>query len=197
MPSDAMIPELLPGDFIFVNKLSYFSSLPLLDKPITKIRLPKRDHVVVFRSTLDSSQRYIKRVIGLPGDKITMFEDGIAINGKKADYVEAGLYDYLDPLTGELIKGRIFEHRFGEKQIRSFEGHKLTTGRQQSALNKEYEVPSDSLFVLGDNSSSSIDSRHFGFVPVTNLIGKAIIVALSWDGQRRCVRWPRLGRGID
>jgi signal peptidase I len=193
IPTDAMIPTLRPGDTIFINKLSYFSKVPLTDEIMTKIHPPRRGDVVVFSSPLDQTVRYIKRVIGLPGDVIKIDGNQLWLNGKLASQRVVGDFSYLEPTTGHSISGKLLQTKLEDSSYRVFSSEELTAETNQRADIKELSVPPGQFFVLGDNLRASVDSRHFGFVPFKHLKGKAAIVALSWDGGKQRFRWSRFG----
>jgi signal peptidase I len=141
IPSGSMEPTLLVGDHILVNKFIYGVKLPLLRKTLIPISEPKRDDVIVFIYPRDTSKDYIKRVIGLPGDRIEIIGRTIYINGKRFKDPR-GYYSSESTLSGQLSgKGR-----FGP-----------------------ITVPKDSLFVMGDNRNHSFDSRFWGFVPLSSI----------------------------
>src|SRR5579859_8179759 len=190
IPSGSMIPTLLIGDYVFVSKYSYgFSrySFPLIHPPFSgRIlgRLPERGDVVVFKLPRDPSIDYIKRIVGLPGDRIQMIDGVLNINGEpvKQQRVEDG-YDpdyrghptvqqFIETLPNG-VQHPIFKH----------EGHNPL---DDTAV---FVVPEGKVFAMGDNRDNSLDSRvppqddGVGFVPLENLVGKAEIRWFSFDDQ--------------
>jgi len=157
IPSGSMEPTLLVGDHILVNKFLYGIKIPFLHKTLIPISEPTRDDVIVFIYPLDKSKDFIKRVIGLPGDRVEMINRKIYING--APYTDKhGYYsDYL-----EKSDRSVWRTQFGP-----------------------VNVPEGHLFVMGDNRDNSRDSRFWGFVPLRLVLGKAIIVYWSWPHWRR------------
>jgi len=169
IPSGSMLPTLQVGDQILVNKLVYGLHLPGIDTPILAGRAPQRGEVVVFTYPVDPTKDFVKRVIGLPGDRIEVRRKSVLVNGKKID----------DP------------HAFFADGVRTGHGH---DGRDRFG---PVTVPAGQIFVMGDNRDRSYDSRYWGFVDLAAVRGKAFLVYWSWDGQDRWVRWERLGRWID
>ncbi len=210
IPSGSMIPTLLVGDYLFVSKMSYgYSrhSLPL-SLPLIKNRIfytePKRGDVIVFKMPSDNKTDYIKRLIGLPGDRIQVREGRLYINGNIVDRQSAGEYVMRDP------RGKAL--RF-EKYIETLpEGvkHPVLEISDDAPFDNtvEFTVPEDHFFMMGDNRDNSLDSRSVkvGFVPKNNLVGRAKFLFFSNDGSAAwwqiwkwpmAVRWSRLFNGIE
>ncbi|SFL90689.1 signal peptidase I [Rugamonas rubra] len=194
IPSSSMVPTLLVGDLILVNKFTYGIRLPVINKKIIAINDPQRGDVMVFKYPKDLSQDYIKRVVGVPGDKITYENKRLTVNGKPVEYT--ALDDYLDD-----------EHLVYNKQYRenlSGVAHKILNNEQAASLNLgdvktfphsencsyKYEgftcvVPAGNYFMMGDNRDNSADSRYWGFVPDQNIVGKAFFVWMNLGNLRR------------
>lgn len=164
IPSSSMEPTLLVGDHILVNKFIYGIRIPLIGKRLVTFAQPRRGDVIVFVFPRDRSKDYIKRVIGLPGERLEIKERKIYIDDRPIDdpwgvYSEWGpsLRDNFGPIT----------------------------------------VPEGCLFVMGDNRDNSEDSRYWGFVPIDDVLGKAVILYWSWDWRAEDlltkVRWGRIG----
>lgn len=205
IPSGSMIPTLLVGDYLFVSKYSYgYSrySLPF-SPPVFSGRVfgsvPKRGDVVVFKYPRDTSVDYIKRVIGLPGDKVQVREGQLYINGELCPRKPLG--DYLSNDNGV----RMMEKEYAETLPNGVK-HEILKERDDGWVNNtpEYVVPADRLFVMGDNRDNSADSRFMdgvGFVPMENLVGRAEILFFSFDAEYPWweiwewpfeIRWNRL-----
>ena len=163
IPSGSMIPTLLVGDYILVNKFVYGVRLPLIDKTLFGERIPKKGEIIVFEYPHDTSKDYIKRVVGLPGDKIQIFNKQLLINGRVAEDPHAF---HSEP---EVFSESILDN-FGP-----------------------VTVPPDHLFVMGDNRDASSDSRVWGFVPLSLVKGKAFLVYWSWNPADIGIRWSRVG----
>lgn len=186
IPSESMVPTLLKGDFILVNKFSYGLRLPVLNTLILGNGLPERGDVVVFRYPREPSVAYIKRVIGLPGDHLAYRGKQLFINGQPAP---------LTPLPADPAEPgyQQFEEQLGQvnHHIQMLaDGHwpmaGLWSGLQlqreaDGTIGWEYQVPADHYFMMGDNRDNSSDSRVWGPMPVENLIGKAFLIWMNLD----------------
>ena len=187
IPSGSMMPTLETGDMILVNKYQYGLRLPVLNTKILPIGEPERGDVVVFRYPPDENIDYIKRVIGLPGDKIEYINKKLSINGKPVPIGEIG--EYYDEAKMQSLE------EFLEKLDKT-EHHLLINSRAPSSVYPlpshtdpkacNYvpgglicTVPKDKYFVLGDNRDNSEDSRYWGFVPEKNLVGRAFMVWMN------------------
>lgn len=209
IPSGSMVPTLLIGDYLFVSKYSYgYSkhSLPL-SIPLFRGRVmyeePKRGDVLVFKLPADNRTDYIKRLIGLPGDRIQMKEGRLYINGEMVTRDRDGEFVQRD------VNGNA--QRFA-KYIETLPGGITHTIIESSDVGvndntQEFTVPPENFFMMGDNRDNSTDSRttHVGFVPKINLVGRAEVIFFSNDGSSRwwefwmwpmAVRWERLLSGI-
>jgi signal peptidase I len=200
IPSGSMMPTLLVGDFILVNKFSYGIRLPVLNRKIVEVGEPQRGDVVVFRYPKNPSMDYIKRVIGVPGDQVSYRQKMLYINGKAAPQTPLGIYTgkgYGARLNG-LLENR---ERIGERQhsvlINPWEPDFPPGCRV--LLKGTITVPEGHFFVMGDNRDNSNDSRCWGLVPEENLVGKAFGIWMNWDGERSGfpIAWERLGDGIE
>ncbi len=185
IPSGSMLPTLFVGDFILVNKFAYGLRLPVIEKKVYPLGDPERGDVVVFRYPPNPSVDYIKRVIGLPGDKITYRNKRLFINGKKVE---------VTPLTaaenGDADKSQ-FEEQLGDVL------HQIQITASRPSLDGELIVPPGKYFVMGDNRDNSADSRVWGFVPDENLLGKATLIWMSLDFSKMNFYPERIGNFID
>lgn len=168
IPSGSMIPTLLVGDHLLVSKFIYGIKIPIINKTVIKFKDPKRGDVIVFIFPLDHSKDFIKRVIGLPGDKIQIIDKKVYINGQL--YPDPHAY-HSDP--------RIYP---AEVSPRDNFGPVI--------------VPPHKYFVMGDNRDSSYDSRFWGFVDREDILGKALIIYWSWEKPFYHIRWSRIGKII-
>jgi signal peptidase I len=187
IPSGSLEPTLLTGDFILVNKFNYGIRLPIVHKKILNYNEPKRGDILIFRWPPDPSYNFIKRVIGLPGDKISYINKEIYVNGEKVPQsdLQKGIPN-LDADEGwqALMKE---EDLLGVK-------HKILVQPGKNSRNYfDIIVPEGMYYVMGDNRDDSADSRYWGFVPSENVVGKAVMVWMSWNNHDYKVRWRRIG----
>jgi len=190
IPSGSMMPTLLTGDFIFVNKFSYGLRLPVLNTKILDLGEVERGDVVVFRYPPEPSINYIKRVVGLPGDVIeySMAAKELTINGEAVPIEPLG--DYPDQYQSTLVR-----------EMLGSQPHDALWMNGRSGPGGVYRVPQGHYFMMGDNRDNSEDSRFddkVGFVPEQNLVGRAEIVWMSWQSfSEGGPRWGRIGSSID
>lgn len=190
IPSGSMIPTLKVGDFILVNKFNYGIRLPVLDAKIFDIGSPERGDVVVFRFPKDPSVDYIKRVIGLPGDRIAYRAKNLYVNGKRIESSLTG--PYTETKDGMPIPGA---NKLSEK-ISDTVNHDILIDSTRPSYNGEWIVPEDNYFVMGDNRDNSNDSRYWGTVPEENLVGQAFMIWMNWNYDDGGVEWSRIGESI-
>ncbi|APA84252.1 signal peptidase I [Paraburkholderia sprentiae WSM5005] len=193
IPSGSMVPTLLVGDFILVNKFEYGLRLPIINTQITQGRPVQRGDVVVFRYPKDESVDYIKRVIGLPGDVIEYQDKKLTINGKPVP--ETPLPDYLDEERlgyakqfQEDIDGRknaILNNPAVPPFIVGAEDYPYRDNCQYNARGVICKVPPGNLFMMGDNRDNSADSRYWGFAPERNIVGRAFFIWMNFSDLRR------------
>ena len=175
IPSGSMIPTLLIGDHIFVNKYVYGLMLPFVNKRIVEWGEPKRGEVIVFVYPNDPDKDYIKRVIGVPGDKIVVDGEDVYVNGKKIQQSEAQKIENMDGLDGTPQEYEQYRVKFGESEFN------VVYRKNRYRQNQEYIVQDRHYFVMGDNRDNSSDSRIWGQVPADNIKGRAILVWWSSD----------------
>jgi signal peptidase I len=190
IPSGSMIPTLDIGDHLLVNKFIYGPRIPFTDVRIFMGKEPKRGEIIVFKFPKDESKDFIKRVIGLPGDKIEIKKGTLFINDKPVPVIEQAAHDEQgqDADAPYDEKPRVFEERLGVIT------HQMQYLFDQSDVDFGPRlVPAESVFVMGDNRDNSQDSRFWGFVKYEKIIGRALIIYWSWDGNDRWVRWERIG----
>ncbi len=202
IPSGSMIPTLLVGDHLLVNKFVYGTKIPFTDIEVLPLEKIKRGDVIVFtypNSERDPSKNglyYIKRVIGLPGDYIDLNGRNLVVNGEEVPLEYIG--NYSDERNSEQFD-EYEEDLFGEDHTVIFRKGKENTNR--GSYIPVTKVPEGSVFVMGDNRDNSQDSRFWGFVPIENIAGKAFLIHWSWDFGSpdivNKVRWNRILSGID
>ncbi len=198
IPSGSLEPTLKVGDFILVNKYDYGLRLPVINKKIIKVGEPKVGDIAVFHWPANPKIDYIKRVIGVPGDTISYINKELYINGKPAP----------QKLIGNAIDTNGFGHYWQvlvkqEDLLGIKHGIYLRSTVKAQNFNKLI-VPKGYYFMMGDNRDDSLDSRYWGFVPEKNIVGKAVLVWLSWRGIRswdwngisHAIRWQRIFKTI-
>lgn len=186
IPSDSMMPTLLDGDFIFVNKYAYGLRLPVINSKVVAVNEPRRGDVIVFRLPSDPSTNYIKRLVGLPGDHIVVRDRQLFVNGERMPMRLDGVYQ------GHGHTGA----RIGFEQLGAAE-HEVLYLMDRYTRDYEQTVPEGHYFFMGDNRDNSRDSRfpEVGFVPERNLVGKAVRIWLNWDWPDAPL-WSRIGDPI-
>jgi signal peptidase I len=193
IPSGSMIPTLLVGDLILVNKFTYGVRLPVINTKITEGNKPQRGDVMVFRYPPKPSLDYIKRVVGVPGDTVAYLNKRLTINGKPVE--TNTLPDFFDEDASQYFKQ--FEETLGEKPhrllndarrpafvagVEKFEGMENCNYTVEGVTCK---VPEGHYFMMGDNRDNSLDSRYWGFVPDKNIVGKAFFVWMNFTNLKR------------
>ena len=212
IPSGSMIPTLLIGDYLFVSKYSYGYSryslpfAPNLFNGRILGRIPERGDVAVFKCPRDNQTDYIKRIVGLPGDRIQMKSGRLYINGTVVPRQPAG--DFMAEEQGSRTVARKYV-----ETLPNGREHELLKMYEEGGLNTtpEFKVPENHVFAMGDNRDNSSDSRVMdrsgvGFVPIENLVGRAEFIFFSVDARAPWwevwewpfeIRWNRLLHGIN
>lgn len=193
IPSGSMIPTLLVGDLILVNKFTYGIRLPVINTKVTEGNAPQRGDVMVFRYPPQPSLDYIKRVVGVPGDEVAYLNKRLTINGKEVP--TKPVPDFFDESLVRYFKQ--FEEELGAKPHRVLnnadapafvQGASDFEGRQNCRYSVEgvvCKVPEGHYFMMGDNRDNSLDSRYWGFVPDKNIVGKAFFVWMNFGNLGR------------
>ncbi|KWB59098.1 S26 family signal peptidase [Burkholderia ubonensis] len=193
IPSGSMVPTLLVGDFILVNKFDYGLRMPVTNTKLTQGRPLERGDVVVFRYPKDESVDYIKRVIGLPGDTVAYQDKQLTINGKAVP--ETPLADYFDEERQNYAKQ--FEESVGGRK-NAILNNPAVPPFVMGAYDYPYrdnctynsrgvicKVPAGHYFMMGDNRDNSADSRYWGFVPDQNIVGRAFFIWMNFGDLKR------------
>lgn len=190
IPSGSLEPTLLTGDFILVNKFHYGLQIPVVHWNLTEGSAPKRGDIIVFRWPPDPSYDFIKRVIGLPGDKISYVNKILTVNGVAVLQIPEGS-ELVKDEEGKAWKADI------KKEALFGVNHEIYVNPELSGEDyKDIVVPPHTYFVMGDNRDDSADSRYWGFVPDHNIVGKAELIWMSWNNETDRIRWDRLGKLI-
>jgi signal peptidase I len=182
IPTGSMEDTLLIGDHLLVDKLAYAPP-----GPVSKFLLPyepvKRGDIIVFRYPVDIRQTFVKRCMGVPGDRIRLVNKQVYLNGKKLD--EPYVYhktEYIEPYRDNFPSDpNVHISDSGQDML------------EHHVVNGEVVVPPDSYFAMGDNRDSSLDSRYWGFVPRDNIMGKPLIIYWSYDAPTEALSNPTIG----
>ena len=193
VPSNSMMPTLLTGDFILVNKFDYGLRLPILNSKIIDFSKPERGDVIVFRypnyehSAGYSGVDFIKRIVALPGDTISYEKDQLSVNGESVEYRKIGSYQGVD--SGKAMSG----YRHIREKINEADHDILLHPLGNSRKLSKTTVPEGHYFVMGDNRAHSSDSRFWGYVPESYILGKAIGIWMHWDWNHNTMQLSRIG----
>jgi signal peptidase I len=219
IPSDSMMPTLLDGDFIVVNKWAYGLRLPVLDRKFVAVGEPQRGDVVVFHYPPNPAVNFIKRVAGLPGDVVQVRDDQLVINGQPVPIGEEtryndGCYQNMRIATEQLGAHRhqTLSCRSSEELVapplpgcnrrldRSYQCDEAGAGTlaDHNDTVRDLVVPAGHYLMIGDNRDNSLDGRFWGFVPEDHLVGRAVRIWFNWDLSRSGgPNWKRVGQHID
>jgi signal peptidase I len=207
IPSPSMVPTLLVGDHILVNKFLYGIKLPFVEGKILAIRDPRPGDVIVFRYPRDRKLDFIKRCIAVGGDKVEIIDGRVWVNGEiyefssLPDHREDFSYYFkqdLGQLPCDLRERRGITHKdyietIGEKEHLV----RYHPGAEALRFMSEITVPEGKIFVMGDNRDNSNDSRYWGFVDLNDVKGEALVIYWSWNQGKTWPRFSRIGEGID
>lgn len=190
IPSGSLEPTLLMGDFILVNKYDYGTKLPVVHKKLFGEGKPQRGDIIVFRWPPNPSFDFIKRVIGLPGDRISYINKDLFVNGTKVPQ------KFLMKTEQKDESGAQWQANQNEEDLLGIKHNILIDMDKPGFDYKDIVVPEGMYFVMGDNRDNSADSRFWGFVPEENIVGKAVAIWMSWNSDKFGIRWNRLGKAI-
>ena len=201
IPSESMVPTLLKGDFILVNKFAYGLRLPVLNTKLFGEGKPARGDVAVFRYPPEPSVAYIKRVVGLPGDRLEYRDHQLSVNGQPVtlspqaeDPAQAGYRQFTEQLGA--VAHRIQMLARGRWGVPGYWSGLQFRRELDGAVSWSFQVPAGHYFVMGDNRDNSADSRFWGVLPEENLIGKAFLIWMNLDCVTFSGHCGRIGDGI-
>lgn len=197
IPSGSMIPTLLVGDLILVNKFTYGLRLPVLNTKLTEGTPPARGDVMVFRYPPQPSLDYIKRVVGVPGDEVAYLNKRLTVNGQpvptqaQPDFFDAGAMRYFKQFE-ERVGGephRVLNNPEAPAFVQGASDFPFRQNCRYSVEGVVCKVPEGHYFLMGDNRDNSLDSRYWGFVPDKNIVGKAFLVWMNFGDLGRIGRF--------
>ena len=191
IPSASMVPTLRIGDFILVNKFDYGVRLPVLNSKVIEMGEPERGDVVVFRYPPQPQIDYIKRVVGMPGDRIQYKDKTVYINGRAmAQQVEHKPIELMGIMG---TQDKLLTEQLGDTN------HQIAVSPGKQRVVVDMIIPEGEYFVMGDNRDNSSDSRFWGTVPEANLVGKAFYIWMSWDcnASAICINGERIDNSIN
>ncbi|MEW6119724.1 MAG: signal peptidase I [Pseudomonadota bacterium] len=195
IPSGSMMPTLLIGDFILVNKYTYGIRLPVINKKIVQLNDPQRGDVMVFRYPEDPGLDYIKRVVGVPGDTVEYRDKRLTVNGQAVLTAQTGTYSYVGNGLN-YVTAMVYDERlngaghtmmtepgkpdFFPPQVADFP-YRENCSYNADGVGFRCMVPAGHYFMMGDNRDASNDSRYWGFVPDENIVGRAFFIWMNFD----------------
>lgn len=194
VPTSSLAPTVLPGDFIFVNQYHYGLRFPVWNKTLIPIGAPQRGQIALFFYPVNHAYTFVKRVIGVPGDRISYINKVLYINGKKQPQQFVGDVTRLDDF-GNLVTYQEFQENLDGIKHDIFERADIRPSNFYNLV-----VPKNEYFMMGDNRDDSDDSRYWGFVPDRDFVGHALFIWMSWDSNAMSwndyVRWNRIGNKL-
>jgi signal peptidase I len=191
IPSSSMMPTLRVGDFIFVSKFSYGLRLPVLNTKVLELGAPERGDVAVFRLPSEPATNYIKRIVGVPGDVVSLRDKRLWVNGEPVPV------EFMDETVQVECGGFWFNARAATETLGAH-SHTIFIGEQRDRASPflDRPVPEGQYLVMGDNRDCSRDGRIIGYIPDDHLVGRAVRVWMNWDSESKRPLWSRIGNRI-
>ncbi len=191
VPTGSLEPTVMPGDFILVNQYHYGVRFPIWDKKIMSVGEPETGQIALFYYPVDHALTFVKRVIGVPGDRISYINKTLYINGKKQPKT------FVDDVTRLNDFGQLVTYQKYQEDLNGVK-HDIFVRPDAPAVNfYNVIVPKNEYFMMGDNRDESDDSRYWGFVPEHDLVGHALFIWMSWNSDAAHwyddIRWNRIG----
>lgn len=200
VPTGSLEPTVMPGDFIAVNQFAYGLKFPIGNYKFLAVGQPRRNDIVLFYPSTIGGVIYVKRLVGEPGDHIVYKNKILSVNGVVQPQLQVTTaYDYGDG-PGQTQPVVVYqENLMGVvhdvyRRPYSSDGEFPLANDAQGDF--DYVVPAGHYFMMGDNRDASADSRYFGAIPERNIIGKAMIIWMSWDPVHHVIRWHRIGDSL-
>lgn len=191
VPTGSLEPSVMPGDFIFVNQYDYGLNMPVWNKKLISVGAPQTGQIALLYFPVNHQFNFVKRVIGMPGDKISMIDKVLYINGKKEPQ------QFIENVTQLNDFGQLITYQKMQEDLNGVK-HDIILRSDVPAVNfYNVVVPQGEYFVMGDNRDESDDSRYWGFVHEQDFIGRALLVWMNWNSHAPSVLdyigWNRIG----
>ena len=196
VPSQSLEPTIMPGDFVLVNQFDYGFHSPLTNKEWIHVGEPKTGQIAIFQWPVNRNISFIKRVIGVPGDKISYINKVLYINGKKQPQKFVGYSEDTDDGVTFWKMKKMIETLGGVKHYMYVCADSNNCPVQTKEDFYNVTVPAGHYFMMGDNRDNSDDTRGWGMVPASNLTGTGKFIWMSWDPYKHHVNWERIGNKL-
>jgi signal peptidase I len=192
IPSSSMMPTLRVGDFIFVSKFSYGLRLPVLNTKVLALGDPERGDVAVFRLPSDPTTNYIKRIVGVPGDTVSLRDKRLWINSEPVPLELQGEVANIE-CGGFWFSAQLAVESIGPRSHSIY----ISDQRDRDSPFLDRPVPEGQYLVMGDNRDCSRDGRVIGYIPEENMVGRAVRIWMNWDSESGRPLWHRIGDRIE
>ncbi len=190
VPTGSLEPTIMPGDMILVNQYDYGLRSPLWEKIFFAVGYPKPGQIALFNWPVNPAVTFVKRVIGVPGDHVSYVHKVLYINGKVQKQTFVKNSDEIGD-DGQKYPAMVYK-----ENLQGIKHEILIREDRRGEDFKDLVVPKDTYFMMGDNRDDSDDSRSWGFVPIDDFIGRAMLIFMSWDSEHHDIRWHRIGNRL-